>query len=243
MKDFRIPSGFVLMVFCIAGSVSAQTQQETRGSSDVYTVGGRTLRIPSPEGFTDAFARLEKYTALITATESPSIEILASHVENSVAKRIERGGNPPLDLYTKVSVDKQLKTVDETPELFAATVAVLEKNFDNYIDPTQPLMKSVIKNTDQGLTAEYGREAKVDLSQPRRLGFFEKKADVLSALMITEVHVLRRTKTMLTSISLVNVNRRLLYVYGYKVFSSESDIQTLIDFTKKWTAAIVAANK
>ena len=94
MKDFRIPSGFVLMVFCIAVSVSAQTQQDSRGSSDVYTVGGRTVRIPSPEGFTDAFARLEKYTALITATESPSIEILASHVENSVAKRIEKGGNP-----------------------------------------------------------------------------------------------------------------------------------------------------
>jgi len=136
-----------------------------------------------------------------------------------------------------------LKTVDETPELFAATVAVLEKNFDTYLDPSLPLMTSVIRDTDQGLPAEYGREAKLDLKQPRRLGFFEKKADVFSALMITDVQAFGRKKTMLTSLSLVNVNRRLLYVYGYKVFSSESDIQALTDFTKKWTAAILAANK
>jgi hypothetical protein len=61
--------------------------------------------------------------------------------------------------------------------------------------------------------------------------------------MITDVQAFGRKKTMLTSLSLVNVNRRLLYVYGYKVFSSESDIRALTDFTKKWTAAILAANK
>jgi len=243
MQDFRILSATLLVVLCIAVSVPAQDPQKERASNDLYMVGGREVRIPPPEGFTDAFASLEKYTLLITATESPGLEIVASHVENSIAKRIEKGGNPPLDLYTKVSVDRQLKTVDETPELFAATVAVLEKNFDTYLDPSLPLMKSVIKNTDQGLTAEYRREAKLDLKQPRRLGFFEKKADVFSALMITDVQAFGRKKTMLTSLSLVNVNRRLLYVYGYKVFSSESDIRALTDFTKKWTAAILAANK
>ena len=243
MKDSRTTSLLLLLILVSAAFVSAQDQQKERRSNDVYTVGGREVRIPSPEGFTDAFARLEKYASLISSTESPSLEVVASHVENSVAKRIEKGGSPELDLYTKVSVDKQLKVVDQTPELFAATVAALEKNFDTYLDPSLPLMKSVIKNTDQGLTTEYGRDAKLDLKKPRRLGIFEKKADVFSALMITDVQAFGRKKTMLTALSLVNVNRRLLYVYAYKVFSSESDIHALTDFTKKWTAAILAANK
>ena len=50
-------------------------------------------------------------------------------------------------------------------------------------------------------------------------------------------------KTMLSSLSYLLINKRLVYAYCFKELTSEEDVKTLQDFTKKWTSAIVAANK
>jgi len=223
-----------LLILLVVGATAAQY--------DAYDVGGRKVKIPTPEGFSDGL-RFERYAALISATEYPDLETLASHVFDVTAQKLEKGASPPLEFYTKVSVDKRFKTTDQTPELFTATVATLEKNFDTYIDPNGPIVKSMVKGVDKGLTSDAGREAKFDISQPQRLGYFEKSERVFSAMMMNQVKAFGRQKTMLVSISLINVNRRLLYVYVYKVYSSEADIQLVTDTTKKWTSAIVAANK
>ena len=228
---------FISCAFLLALLAASAAAQD-----DMYDIGGRKVRIPAPEGFSDGL-RFERYSALISATEYPDLEILASHVSAVTAQKLEKGASPPLEFYTKVSVDKRFKTMDQTPELFAYTVADLEKNFDTYIDPNGPTVRSMVKGVDKGLTSEAGREAKFDISQPRNLGYFERSEHVFSALMLNEVRAFNRQKTMLVSISMVNVDRRLLYVYVYKVYSSEADIQLVTDTTKKWTAAIIAANK
>ena len=224
----------VLLALFVTASAAAQ--------ADTFDVGGRTIAIPPPEGFVNGL-KFERYASVISAAESALLQTLASHLDIAVAKRIEKGGSPPLDLYTKVSVAKDTKDIDGTPEVFAATVATLEKNFDTYVDPNGPTIRSIVKEVDQGLTNEYGKQAKVDISHPRRLGFFEKNEHVFSAIMMNQVQAFDRQKTMLVSISLISVGRRLLYVYVYKVYSSESDIPLVTEMTKKWTQAIVMANK
>jgi hypothetical protein len=41
----------------------------------------------------------------------------------------------------------------------------------------------------------------------------------------------------------MNVNRRLLFVYTYRKFNSEKDVEVLRDFTREWTRKITAANQ
>ncbi|MEP6847293.1 MAG: hypothetical protein ABI999_00440 [Acidobacteriota bacterium] len=224
----------ILLTLFVAVSTLAQ--------ADTFDVGGRTIAIPPPEGFVDGL-KFERYAAVIAAAESASLYTLVSHVEIAIAKRIEKGGSKPLDLYTKVSIAKDSKQIDQTPEIFSATVATLEKNFDTYIDPDGSTIRSIVKEVDRGLTNEYGKQANVSISQPRRLGFFEKNEQVFSAIMINQVKAFDRQKTMLVSISLIRVGRRLLYAYVYKAYRSESDVQLVTETTKKWTQAIVAANK
>jgi len=48
---------------------------------------------------------------------------------------------------------------------------------------------------------------------------------------------------MLGVMSHVVVKKRLLYINIYKEFTADEDAAVLRDFTRKWTAAIIAANK
>ena len=48
---------------------------------------------------------------------------------------------------------------------------------------------------------------------------------------------------MIATVSFVNVNMRLIYVYAYKADPVDADVEMLREFTKKWTASIVAANE
>lgn len=221
-----------------------QTEHSKDGADiDSYALGSQTVRIPTPEGYTEAFARFARIAGRISATEAPGLETLAVHLPNSLIRQIEKGKDPDLDFYTKVSVNKQLRSQETTNEMFASIVAALEKNFESYLDPNGPLMKSVVKNADKGLSERYGRDAGVDVSQIKSLGYFDKQTDVFSAMTVSDVQVFGKRRTMLSSISIVNANKRLLYIYVYKRLSDDGDVERLRDFTKKWTAAIIAANK
>jgi hypothetical protein len=101
----------------------------------------------------------------------------------------------------------------------------------------------MIKNADKGLDKYWKQETETKISQPKNLGFFQKEPNLFSGMIMSNIEVMERKRTMLSSVSLLNINKRLVFVYGYKVFSTEADIVALRDFTKRWTAAILAANK
>jgi hypothetical protein len=178
----------------------------------------------------------------MTVTESPDLDILAAHVPNSMVEVLSKG---PADMnfYTKVSVAKRARNYDLTPEGFDELIATVEKNFSSYLDLNSPVMKRTVDNANTNLKEKLGPDTNIGLSQPTNLGFFDKKPGVFSAMILTNVEAPGVKKTVLNSISYVLVNKRLIYVYGFKALTNNEDVKILEDFTKKWTAAIIAANK
>jgi hypothetical protein len=79
----------------------------------------------------------------------------------------------------------------------------------------------------------------VKFDRPVHLGVFDKNTRVHSTLSLLNVSVNKDTHKFLATVSFVYVNRRLIYVYAYKANPS---VGMLSEFTKKWTASIVAAN-
>jgi hypothetical protein len=75
------------------------------------------------------------------------------------------------------------------------------------------------------------------------LGFFEKSQNVFSCMMMVNLELNERKVTILGTLSLVNIGKRLIYVYAYKMAPKGEDVAMLRDFTRNWTAAITAANK
>jgi len=209
---------------------------------DSFDLGGRAIVVPAPQGFANGLGRFEKFSMVMNATEGPNLDILAAHAPVSKTEELMRG-SVSLDLYTKVSVLKSLRTMDVTPENFATVVAEVEKNFTSFIDPNGPTIKGAVASANAKLKEQTGEEAGLDLSQPKSLGFFDKQPQIFSAMVMMNVAVNGGHKTMLSSLSYLLINKRLVYAYVFKELTSEEDVKTLQVFTRKWTSAIVAANK
>ena len=147
-----------------------------------------------------------------------------------------------LQFYTKVSINQRVKNTDISPELFAAAVADLEKNFGTYMDPNGPLLKKTEGNASKGLTELFGTDTKTDIKGARNLGFFEKTDKVFSGTTLVTLDVNGRNLTILGTFSVVRVNQRLVFLFAYKMFPEAKDDEMLRDFTMKWSAKTVAAN-
>jgi len=241
MKRRSVFPGFALLVLGLV--LTAEAQVPSNVSIQSYDVGGRSVRIPSPEGFTEVLSRFKRFSQRFTGTESPQLEMLAVHIPDELIPVIAKRLDPDLDLFTKVSVSTSAKAIDMTPETFAAVATTLEKNFDKYLEPNGTVMAEMNKNADKGLDRYWKQETGTNISEPKTLGFFQKQPDLFSAMMMSHLEVLGQKRTMLSSISLLDINRRLVFVYAYKVFKSEGDLAALRDFTNKWTASILAANR
>jgi len=241
LKSLVFFFSFAVLIPGLAGSAESQAVANSAGQS--FDIAGRSIRLPAPEGFTEVLAKYKHFAPRFTGTESPELEMLAVHVPDALIPLIAKRGDPDLDLFTKVSVSRSAKAIDMTPESFGDIVSSLEKNFDTYLDPNGPIVAAMIKNADKGLDKYWKQETETKISQPKNLGFFQKEPNLFSGMIMSNIEVMERKRTMLSSVSLLNINKRLVFVYGYKVFSTEADIVALRDFTKRWTAAILAANK
>ena len=233
----RLPVLTLIFVAC-AGLASAQPAS----TSDKHTFGDRQIHVPAPDGYTNIFGRFARVTARLSATEAPAADLLALHVPESFIPNLKASEEIDLGSYTKVSTIKRLRTIEVTAEMYKMVVMDLEKNFGTYLDPNGPAMKNVEKNSEKGL-AGIGNKTTVDLTSTKNLGFFEKTPQIFSALTVFVIEIYGRKVTTLASVSVLHINQRLVMVSAYKMFPGENDVKALTDFTKNWTAKIIAANK
>jgi hypothetical protein len=227
--------------FVFAAAGSAQKPVEGSADPDTYQLGNRTVKIPPPEGFSDIFAG--RVAERFRSIEDPANEVLAVHAPDSIAAGLRTAPDSDLELYGKVSVFRRLEAVDITPEMFAQLAGAVEKSMDAYLDPNGATVKRVRENSEKGLSEYLGNKTKVDLTSPKNLGFFDKQSYAFSALVLMTVNVGGTKYPVLFTVSYLNVNSRLIYVYLYKVLNAIDDDEMLRAMTTKWIARIIAANK
>jgi len=149
----------------------------------------------------------------------------------------------PLDIYTKVKVDASSRVADTSPELYAAVVSEFEKNFSTLFDAKGKTVTDARRDIKDFVTRVSGKKSKVELSPVRNLGYFQKTENVFSAMMLMTIEVNGNEVPMMVTVSLLRINDRLINAAVYKRQPTEQDFTLVSDFTKKWTARIVEANR
>jgi len=91
-------------------AAAAWGQKPTDVTGDRFDLGGRKVVVPAPEGFTNGLGRFDRFTTVMTATESPDLDILLAHVPTSMVDELTKGP-ANIDFYTKVSVAKKARTL------------------------------------------------------------------------------------------------------------------------------------
>jgi hypothetical protein len=223
----------------------APRQEKTKTSS--VRLGDKVILIPDPVGFEEATSQFPKYKDRVVATEGPDNDALLAHLLVADCELMRNGSPPKYEHYTKVSVLRAARELTVTSSMMTDAVASFRKNAGNYLDPNGPTMKSLAKKAERGLTEVDARETKLDFTQTQHLGEFGAMPDVHSFLLLMTVRVSaaggQATVPMLASLSFVRVNQRIIYVYVFKRYRAEADIEEIKQFTTKWATEIVAANK
>jgi len=189
------------------------------------------VRIPPPEGFTEAYSRSAPLATRFIMTEDEANEVLTGHLPDAMMAQLKTAEDAEWNFYTKVSVNRSLKAVDATQKIFDGVVTVLEQQTGGLLDPNGPIIKKAEKET--GLV----------IKEPKYLGSFEKGPNVFSLMMIMNIESQGKPYTVLVTVSFLSVNSRFINAYVARSGSTKADVETLRDFTKKWTASIIAANK
>ncbi len=236
------PTLLVLLISILAVASLAQTGMKDTtvavpaGSVDL---GGRPIRIPAPDNFTDTMLLFPRIAGRLIASESPLNEVLAVHVTDEILPRLRNREDFDLPFYTKVSVLKQLKSADIELSDFQAVAAEFEKQSPGML---QSVVRSGEKDTGERLSRHWGGETNLKIGETRTLGHFDKQPHSISSMFLMNLEIFDRPMLIFGSMSLVHVNKRLLFVYVFRIPTSDKDQTIVAEFTKTWTAKIVAAN-
>jgi len=216
-------------------------------ASSVFQLGKRTIAIPPPDGFTEAASQLEEVRQRFTVTEDPNLDLLAVHLPSEVFQTLKRGEATEPDFYTKVSVSKTLREIDVSPIDFSGLTNTFQSQFAQLTNPDGPTMKSILKHLEKNLSELSERETKVTANQIINVGEIEKTANVYSLLLLMNLNIQndagRRGGPLLCGTAFLRVNHKVIFVYAYRQYRTESDVELMRGFTKQWLAKIAAANQ
>ncbi len=238
MKNLLLLTVWTALITCSLFAQSGFKEISVPSGAASVELGGRLVRIPAPENFTDTMVLYPHIAARLIAAESPTNDVLAVHVTNEILSRINNGEEPDLPFYTKVSVSKQLKAADIEALEFQTLTAEFEKQSPGAL---QSIVKTGEKGAGEALSKHWGTDARLKIGETKMLGYFNKQPQAISSMFLMNLEIFDRKLLVLGSMSLVHVNKRILFLYVFR--TADSDQAVVADFTKSWTAKTVAANQ
>jgi hypothetical protein len=215
-----------ILMAVLALAVAAQGQ----AVSDEHLIDTQKIRVPAPEGWTNIFPTVEWLAERIAQGEKSGNVAAAAFVPDEMEKRLIAGGRPQVDHYAKFTTPYALLKVDVTPAMFAEFAANEAKKY-----PAQ---------TGSGTATVNKRWAMLDTIADGEVFITHRTAtDRFTGLKLAAETVEGKLVRVLTSSSALRVKGRLILLYVYRPYASAKDVDDLLAFTEKWTAAVAAANE
>jgi hypothetical protein len=233
----------MLMSLVYAAAASAQTVPETARPAYTFEIGSRIVRIPSPEGFTKIGRRHGRVLSVQEASEPSTNEIVAVHLPTDQLPKFKTGSDRQPDFFTKVSISRIGRDEDITPESFLAVGSFIEKEFAKLTNPRGRALLAEQHYVSKNLSELLNSRTDVKWDQPVNLGVFDKSDSIHSTLTLISLSANNTPYKFLGTVSFDYVNMRLIYVYVYKSNPVGEDLEMIREFTRKWTASIVDANR
>ena len=243
--SFRVSRLLVFATVLLVTGIAAQAQSHEVNAFSVR-VGDKTIAIPAPAGFEEATSKFLQIKARFTATEAPENEVLAAHLSVEDCNRLRSKENALFEHYTKVSVLREARNLSISEPMFASIVADFRKNGSTYFDMNSAKMQDMFKQWDRELSKLESKEMKVGLDKPQNLGEFDNRPNVFSVLLRMQLSFEsggeQVTVPMLAGVTYLKVKDKVIFVYTYRRYRSQTDAETLRDFSIKWNNSILAAN-
>lgn len=225
----------LLPIALLCVTVGAQTRVEPQDSFDL---NGATVRIPPPDGFAATFGRFTRLRGRFGASAGTLVEV---HVPVNVITDLEKSQDIDLTFYTRVTVPEGSYERDFSPDEFRELVANFEKQYPAEFDPKRS--RDAMGRLADGRNVFLGTGPGSSVTMTTNLGQFGRGSNVFNGMALKRILVPGRDTDQLVAMSVLYLRKRIVSTYFYRTFHDEKDAAILRDAVKKWTAAILAANK
>jgi len=227
-------------VISVVGQNGSGTGEGEIGPLMVHDLGGKRLKIPAPDNFTESMLRYPQIAGRLLASETPLNEILAAHIDNSVLPLLKDGGEPDIPFYTKASVPKHLKATDVSSEDFRTLAGELKRQSPFAVQAT---LKKEETEIDARVSEFWGMAANIKVGETRTVGHFNEQERAISSLFVTHSEAFGRRFLIVGTMSLVHINERLLFLYVFRTTTDAEDHKAVVDLTKTWITRTLQANR
>lgn len=240
MRVYRIVIALVF-ILALSGAAFAQSPK-----TPVFQLGNQATYIPAPAGFEEAASRSERIREHFSTTESPDNDMLAIFLPQADCEKLRSGAFRSFNFYAKVSVRRAIREESYSSARFAELVSTFRQNEATILDMKRPAMQAALRRLNKGISDLANQETHVELPQLVKLGEFDTRPNVYALMLLMNLTTTSgdeaATTHILGGLSYVRVKDRVIYVYTYRTYTSQDDINVLRDFTRQWLTQILAAN-
>lgn len=231
----RIPLLLALTAVVLVVSAPAQTELDT------FSLGNTRIRIPTPEGFAPVSSQFPRLFGRFVSTEAADNVVLEVHVDEALLMDLIRNEDVDLQFYTKVSAPRDASVLK--PKQFSMLIQQLESQIGGFFDPRSVQLAEATKRIRRDLSRHDREESAFGVKSTKDLGSFERRPNLFSHMVLLNVESRKGTIPLLATSSILLLNERLVFVSTYRRLTEVMDAESLRDFTRKWTAEILAANE
>ena len=249
---YKISQLIIAITVVLAVSAVAHSQEHepvspvNKESNLTVRLGDRVIAIPPPTGFEEASSQFPNIKTRFQASEPPENDLIGAYLPKAECEALRRGEAVVLTYYAKASVLRMARDSAFNDSQFAEMVSYLRANSETLMDPQGAKIKQVLQQLDKVYTKEKAQETKVALAEPKNLGVIDNRANVFTIMIAMTVNIdsggTQSTIPMLAGITYLKIKEKVIFVFTYRKYNSQADLETLKNFTINWNNGILAAN-
>lgn len=208
------------------------------------SVGGVSLTIPDPEGFSPVTQEMELLFELQKQFVAPTNEEFVSFIPEQDVPAVLQGNIPNLPRRFTVQTVKTLIDKSVSTSGFEEFKSIIKTQNDKIMQEAEALLPGLTQQMNEGINEKYDIDIAFSVSQMMPMPIHHETDNTLaySALVKYEMNDENGNPasdiTVVTT-TLVHVKNKVMFLYTY---AEESGLEWSKAISKKWVTAIVAEN-
>lgn len=133
--------------------------------ADTFSVGGKQLDIPSPQGFLRVTEKMDAVYRISLQMVDPMNDQLAYYIEESDAPVAMAGEMPPLERYFILKVNKKFKNMVISSKDFAKIKSITKQKNKEILRSAESKISGLMDKTSEGISNEFDVNLALQLSK------------------------------------------------------------------------------
>ncbi|MDX1433487.1 MAG: hypothetical protein R3286_13670, partial [Gammaproteobacteria bacterium] len=209
-------------------------------------VDGRAFEVPAPDGFEEVASLSRDVRRLAETITPPDNRLLAAFLPDEQVEQVLAGQAPTWRRYMLVQVERERESVSVSASDFAELKRRLRTQQEALAARSSVAPEDLLRD-DDAAAADRGATKGIRVDAMLPVGLIDEGENHVSIATLTRYRVhgdsATRIKVVAAGTNLLRLDDRLVLAYVYATFAGDADLDWVEDTSRRWAAAIVAANR